>query len=142
MSEPLPLNELRDQLLATLRGLVRRFGEVYPRGLEFRGILERGEQVLKTQEPRLEEAGALDLEADPDDPFAQEEAFRTLLQLQHLPQMILAMGQVLVQEKEDPSLAPLAEEAKAAAGRLELLIHLWLIAQQRGGAGEGGSELV
>lgn len=133
-SEPSSLNARRDAYVRGIRALLARFQQVQPGDLK--GILGRAESVLGAQAGSLDRLLELDLEAPPE---RERETIEVLLRAQHLPRMVLAFGEVMVQEEQSQVLRPVQLEALALARELALLTQAWvsLHADELGGEEEG-----
>ena len=116
------LNARRDAYVSAIRALLARFPEALP--ADQKGILGRAGDVLSTQEPVLERLDDLDLEGSPTREEAREVA-EVLLRAQHLPRMILAFGQVLLQEEKSRALRPVEQEALLLARDLAFFTQEW-----------------
>lgn len=118
------LNAKRDALVGALRKLRQDFARALP-DYEYKGILSRATTLLEAQEDRLDAFGALDLERRPRTEAELEDVLDVLLRVAHFPRMVHALGEVLVQERKDPSLAAIQAAAGEAAAQLEHICRCW-----------------
>jgi hypothetical protein len=125
---PPPLNPDRDEVAQGLRDLVRRYATCEPEELELKGILDRAPALLEAQLPRVDVFASLDLDSLAE-LEGQEQILEAFSRASHIPNMILALGEVMDQEQNTRALDPLATEALELLGRLESLLQRWAMHQ-------------
>jgi hypothetical protein len=113
------LNARRDTYTRGMRALMEEVPGAMPR--ETKGILGRMEAIIDAQRPALDTLDGLDL----DNGRPSEEAAMAIVRSQQLPRMILAFGEVLVQDEKDESLRPIQIRCLELARGLAFLSAEW-----------------
>ena len=122
---PLPsLNARRDAYVATMRALCVRLPRELPADLD--GILGRSAALLETQQVNLDRLETLDFEGGSD----PNRVFHALVRAEQLPRMVLAMGEVLLQQEKDKALRPIQRDCLNLARELVSLTKTWVLTHQ------------
>jgi hypothetical protein len=123
--KPAGLNARRDAYVRGMRALCGELQSALEAG-EHKGILGRVGPLLEGQRDTLRRLEELDLEGD----VGVEETVLALVKAQHLPRMLLALGEVFVQEEKDQALRPLQRRALDLGTELGGMTQDWVLAHQ------------
>lgn len=107
-----------------MRALCERLPKELPPDLD--GILSRSATLLENQQLHLDRLANLDLEGGSD----PNRVFSALIRAEQLPRMILAMGEVLLQQEKDQALRPTQRACLDLARELVALIKAWVLMHQ------------
>lgn len=114
-----PLNARRNVYTRSMRALMEELPGAMP--ADAKGILGRLEAIVDAQRPALDALDALDL----DHGTPSEDTALAIIRAQQLPRMILAFGEVLVQDEKDHSLRPIQARCIALAQGLVFFSAEW-----------------
>jgi hypothetical protein len=108
-----------------MRQVRQRLIQELPADLD--GILGRAGPLLEGQDVHLDRLGLLDLDGPVD---SATDVAHALLRAQQLPRMILALGEVMIQQEKDEVLRPLQRDALELARELADVAQLWIYAHR------------
>jgi hypothetical protein len=121
------LELLRAAVVRDLRRLATDAPDSLPDDAPLKGILGRSESLLEAQAKHIDALEALDLLDT--DPGGHDHALETFTRCMHVPRIVVALAEVLRQDKKSDALRPMQEDAARVAARIQHLVRAWALRQ-------------